>query len=175
MLHNFRLQTTRACGCKLFFDLFQKFLTNRGNETARQRHRSFFVCVCVFIKLHITTQSGPECVCVFSSHSFWTSSSLDVPAGVTQEEGHTGRRSHRIFHPPSFFCGACLDFSREHSFPSSTLKLNFVYSRFNRSPLVGHFYFLFFSEKNPVCRDRTHVPTCQKVTRLPLSYRGDTQ
>ena len=25
----------------------------------------------------------------FSSHSFWTSSSLDVPAGVTQEEGHT--------------------------------------------------------------------------------------
>ena len=29
------------------------------------------------------------CVCVFSSYSFWTSSSLDVPAGVTQEEGHT--------------------------------------------------------------------------------------
>ena len=47
------------------------------------------------------------CVCVFSSHPFWTSSSLDVPAGVTQEEGHTG-----IFNPPSF-CGACLDFCRE--------------------------------------------------------------
>ena len=30
------------------------------------------------------------CMCVFSSHSFWASSSLDVPAGVTQEEGHTG-------------------------------------------------------------------------------------
>ena len=29
-------------------------------------------------------------MCVyFFSHSFWTSSSLDVPAGVTQEEGHT--------------------------------------------------------------------------------------
>ena len=27
-------------------------------------------------------------MCVFSSHSFWTSSSLEVPAGVTQEEGH---------------------------------------------------------------------------------------
>ena len=27
---------------------------------------------------------------MFSSHSFWTSSSLDVPAGVTQKEGHTG-------------------------------------------------------------------------------------
>ena len=34
------------------------------------------MCVCV-------------CVCVYSSNSFWTSSSFDVPAGVTQEEGHT--------------------------------------------------------------------------------------
>ena len=32
--------------------------------------------------------------CVFSSHSFWTSSSFDVPAGVTQEEGHTGILIH---------------------------------------------------------------------------------
>ena len=35
------------------------------------------------------------CVCV-SSHSFWTSSSLDVPAGVTQEEGHTGFLIHLL-------------------------------------------------------------------------------
>ena len=34
------------------------------------------------------------CVCVFSSHPFWTSSSMDVPAGVTQEEGHTGFLIH---------------------------------------------------------------------------------
>ena len=27
---------------------------------------------------------------MFSSPLFWTSRSLDVPAGVTQEEGHTG-------------------------------------------------------------------------------------
>ena len=34
-------------------------------------------------------------VCVvFSSRSFWTSSSLDVPAGATQEEGHTGFLIH---------------------------------------------------------------------------------
>ena len=33
-------------------------------------------------------------MCVFSSHPFWTSSSLDVPAGVTQEEGHTGFLIH---------------------------------------------------------------------------------
>ena len=34
---------------------------------------------------------------MFSSHSFWTSSSLDVPAGVTQEEGHTGFLTHLLF------------------------------------------------------------------------------
>ena len=31
---------------------------------------------------------------VFSSHLFWTSSSLDVPTGVTLEEGHTGLFIH---------------------------------------------------------------------------------
>ena len=35
-------------------------------------------------------------VCVFSSHSLWTSSSLDVPAGVTQEEDHTGFLIHLL-------------------------------------------------------------------------------
>ena len=35
------------------------------------------------------------CVCVvFSFHLFWTSSLLDIPAGVTQEEGHTGFLVH---------------------------------------------------------------------------------
>ena len=34
------------------------------------------------------------CVCCVFFHSFWTSSSLDVPAGVTQEEGHTGFLIH---------------------------------------------------------------------------------
>ena len=40
------------------------------------------------------------CVCVFSSYSFRTSSSLDVPAGVTQEEGHAGF----FIHLPSAVC-----------------------------------------------------------------------
>ena len=30
------------------------------------------------------------------AHSFWTSSSLDVPVGVTQEEGHTGFLIHLL-------------------------------------------------------------------------------
>ena len=32
-------------------------------------------------------------------------------------------------------------------------------------PLGIFFFFKFLSEKNPVCRGRTHVPTCQRVTR----------
>ena len=36
------------------------------------------------------------CMCVFSSHSFWISISLDAPAGVTQEEGHTGFLIHLL-------------------------------------------------------------------------------
>ena len=33
---------------------------------------------------------------MFSSHSFWTSSSLDVPARVSQEEGHIGFFIHLL-------------------------------------------------------------------------------
>ena len=51
-------------------------------------HTSYFVTVAL---------SNTVCVCVFSSHSFWTSSSLDVPAGVIQEEGHTGFLIHLLY------------------------------------------------------------------------------
>ena len=37
---------------------------------------------------------------------------LDIKFVGRTSRGHTGRRSHRISHPPSF-CGACLNFSRE--------------------------------------------------------------
>ena len=49
----------------------------------------------IFQNLRTTVYSWGG-VCVFSSHSFWTSSSLDVPAGVTQEEGHTGFLIHLL-------------------------------------------------------------------------------
>ena len=45
---------------------------------------------CAYLSYVGTVSDLPCSVCVFSSHPFWTSSSLDVPAGVTQEEGHTG-------------------------------------------------------------------------------------
>ena len=49
---------------------------------------------------------------------------VDVPAGVTQEESHTG-----FLHLPSAVLALIL-FAREgfnRSFPSSTVKSNFVY------------------------------------------------
>ena len=113
------------------------------------------------------------CVCVFSSHSFWTSSSLDVPTGVTQEEGHTGFFIHL-----SSAVRALIVFARRVQ-PFLSLVDRQVEFLCTNDFIVLHslgifiFSFLFFSEKNPVYRNRTHVPTCQKVTRLSLSYRGD--
>ena len=50
-----------------------------------------------FVNWLIIYSSCVHNVCVvFSSHPFWTSSSLDVPAGVTQEEGHTGFLIHLL-------------------------------------------------------------------------------
>ena len=46
------------------------------------------------------------CVCVFFPFI------LDIKFVGRTSRGHTGGRSHRIYHPPSF-CGACLNFSRE--------------------------------------------------------------
>ena len=46
------------------------------------------------------------CVCVFFPFI------LDIEFVGRSSRGHTGGRSHRISHPPSF-CGACPNFSRE--------------------------------------------------------------
>ena len=116
-------------------------------------------------KLHCSTHT--RVFCVFSSHSFWTSSSLDVPAGVTQEECHTGFLIHLLSAVRTliFLARRIQPFlslvDREVEFcvlPGNDLIV--------LHPLgIFIFVFYFFSEKNPVCRDRTHVPTCQKATR----------
>ena len=46
---------------------------------------------------------------------------MDVPAGVTQEEGHTGFFIHLLSAVRAFI------FLARRSFPSSTVKSNFVY------------------------------------------------
>ena len=115
------------------------------------------------------------CVCVFfSSRSFWTSSSLDVPAGVIQEEGHTGFFIHLLS------AVRALIFLARRIQPFLSLvdrEVEFCVRTISSFSTRWAFLFLclaclVFSEKNPVCRDRTHVPTYQ-VTWLPLSYRGD--
>ena len=124
---------------------------------------SFFVVVIVLFR----------CVCVCGVFFRFI---LDIKFVGRTSRCHTGGRSHRISHPLSF-CSACLSFSREKD---SALFRRRPCSRILSSndliilhPL-GTFIFVFiyiFSEKNPVYRDRTRVPTRQKVTRLPLSYR----
>ena len=102
---------------------------------------------------------------------------LDIKFVGRTSRGHTGGRSHRIFNPPSF-CGACLDFCREKDsaipFPRRPRSRILCTNELIVLHPLGIFIlvFLVFSEINPVCRDRTHVPTCQKVTRCQLSYRG---
>ena len=102
-------------------------------------------------------------MCVFSSHSFWTSSSLDVPAGVTQEEGHTGFLIHLLS------AVRALIFLARRIQPFLSLVDREVEFLCTNDSIVLHplgifiFIFKFFSEKNLVCRDRTHVPTCQRL------------
>ena len=76
---------------------------------------------------YCTSFSRYSVVCVFSSHSFWTSSSLDVPAGVTQEEGHTGLLIHLLSAVRALIFLARRIQPFLSSFHSSTVKSNFVY------------------------------------------------
>ena len=66
---------------------------------------------------------------------------LDINGRTSR--GHTGGRSHRISHPPSF-CGACLNFPREKDsaipFPRRPSSRILCTNDLNRSPPVGHFY-----------------------------------
>ena len=112
------------------------------------------------------------CVCFLPIHSGhqvrWT-----YQPGSHRRKGHTGFLIHLLFAVRAFIFLArriqpflsLVDREVEFLRTSDLIVLH---------PL-GIFIFIFwvFSEKNTVCRDRTHVPTCQKVTWIPLSYRGD--
>ena len=90
---------------------------------------------------------------------------MDVPAGVTQEEGHTGFLVHLLsaVHALIFLARRIQPFlslvDREVEFCVLTILIVL-------HPLgICFLFFLFFSKKNLVCRDRTHAPTYQRVTR----------
>ena len=57
--------------------------------------------------MRIIAEAMCVCVCIFFPFI------LDVRLVGRTNRGHTGGRSRRIYHPPSF-CGACLNFSREN-------------------------------------------------------------
>ena len=69
-------------------------------------------------------EEKPTVMCVFFCHLFWTSSSLDVPTGKTQEEGHTVF----VIHLPSAVRASIFLAGRIQpiSFLSSTVKSNFL-------------------------------------------------
>ena len=108
--------------CAEFYELGPEILTRDLECTLRSipEHPSFLIFLTsTYDPLKKSEEKIEGSVCVFSSHSFWTSSSLDVPAGVTRDFSST----FFLRCVPSFF-------SREgfsHSFPSSTVKSNFVY------------------------------------------------
>ena len=89
---------------------------------------------------------------VFSSYSFWTPSSLDMPAGVTHEEGHTRFLIHLLsaVRAVIFLARRIQPFlslvDREIKFCVLTILIVL-------HPLgISIFIFYFFSAKNPVCR-----------------------
>ena len=88
----FKEKPVSLCSSHLFvYSIFLFFLFGSGGGRRHAWVRSSWI-IATIPNLH-TWCVVYMCV-VFSSHPFWTSSSLDVPAGVTQEEGHTGFLIH---------------------------------------------------------------------------------
>ena len=114
--------------------------------------------------------SAAVCVCVFSSHSFWTS--MDVPAGVTQEEGNTGFSIHLLS------AVRALIFLARRIQPFLSLvdrEVEFCVLTIESFSTRWAFLFSFFSfsvRKIPFAGIEL---TSQRVRgyMVPLSYRGD--
>ena len=112
-------------------------------------------------------------LCVFFP-SFWTSSSLDVPAGVTQEEGHTGFFIHLLsaVRALMFLARRIQPFlslvDREVEFCVLTTLIVL-------HPLVAHFYifFLVFKWEKSRLPGPNSYPNVSEGYEVPLSYRGD--
>ena len=124
----------------------------------------------------MTRMTGPDCavvcVCVFSSRSFWTSSSVDVPAGgVTQEEGHTGFFIHLLSAVRAFI------FLARRIQPSLSLvdrQVEFCVLTISSFSTRWAFLFSFFSFSVRKIPFTGIELTSQRVRgyMVPLSYRG---
>ena len=90
----------------------------------------------------------------------------DVPAGVTQEEGHTGY----LIHLPSAVLALIFLARRIQPFLSLVdREVEFCVQRINRSPLVGQIYiyqvyiFLFVTKNPSSCKKRACVNDVRKI------------
>ena len=123
----------------------------------------------------VTKTSECVCVCFLPIHS-------GHQVRWTYQPGSHRRKVTQDFSSTFFLWCMPLFFSREgfsHSFPSSTVKSNFktfCVLTINRSPPVGHFFFIkkksFSVRKIPLAGIEL---TSQRVIgyMVPLSYRGD--
>ena len=87
------------------------------------------------------------CECVFPSRLFWTSSSLDVPAGFPQEEDHTGFFIHLL--------------SAVHAFIFLARRIQAFLSLVDRNVdffVLTFFIFIFLVKKNPRYRNSNSPP-----------------
>ena len=74
---------------------------------------------------------------------------LDIKFVGRTSRGHTGGRSHRISHPPSF-CGACLHFSREKDSAIPFPRILCTYDLIVLHPLgIFILFFVFLVRKIP--------------------------
>ena len=134
------------------FTLFYFFAVCGANPAVNTPRPSRGVCVCICV-----------CVCFLPIHS-------GHQVRWTYQPGSHRRKVTQDFSSTFFLRWVPYFFSREgfsHSFPSSTVKSNLCANDLIVLHPLGifNFVFQFFGEKNPVCRDRTHVLTCQRVTR----------
>ena len=130
------------------------------------------VVVVVVVDSHFQRIVLCLCLCVFSSHLFWTSSSLDVPAGVTHDFSST-------------FLLRCmlLFFSREGfscSFPSSTVKSNLEFcvltiESFSTSwAFYFYFIFIFLARRNPSYLATEETTATQQVSHRSFKCQSGT-
>ena len=91
---------------------------------------------------------------------------LDVKFIGCTSRGHTGGKSHRISHPPSF-CGACMPlFLSREGFSAVPCRLH----------LLGIFFFFFCKEKSQLPGSELSSQRVRRLRGYQLNYyRGDRQ
>ena len=107
-----------------------------------------------------------ECVSYFGLSPWFSSGTqrLVLLQGLAQSAiGMTACNKVETMRERLLLCMYVEGFS--HSFPSSTVKSNFVYQRFNRSPPVGHFCIFIFYAGIGLTSQR--VRRCYEVTSEP--------